>query len=335
MLNVADVKMPKAGYLACFVGHAALLVLAYFIYWQHGAAPLTGIQIGLMVVCVLSGGILSVLPFFLEYRAAVKMVETGAVVSMISQFENLQEISEHIKNATAQWQGVQECSAKTAVMGKEIADKMMSEVAGFAKFMQQASDGEKNTLRLEIDKLRRGENEFVQIIVRMLDHIYALNQAAVRSGQPGLIEQLGHFQASCRDVARRVGLVPYVPAVNELFDPAAHQSADSQAMPVSNARISEVIATGYSYQGAMLRPALVALQNQAGIGGTGETPALTDANPVLPELTASPALPEAPVEVASAVAPPEKGKDKTAEPKPSGKPSRQPHYPVAEEQTLL
>ncbi len=264
MTNQTEVKLSKWAYAACFLGDAVLLGLAVVIFLQRSSGGLTSVQAGLMVVCGLAGGVLAVLPFLFEYNASVSMVETGATLTMIAQLEHLEELAGNIKHATSQWQSVQESATHTATLGKEIADKMMGEVSSFMKFMQEANDGEKSTMRLEIDKLRRGEHEFIQIIVRMLDHTFALHQAAIRSGQPSLIEQLGQFQSACRDVARRVGLAPYLPSVNDIFDPALHQSADSQTMPVSNARISEVVASGYTYQGAMLRPALVSLQNQSG-----------------------------------------------------------------------
>ena len=97
--------------------------------------------------------------------------------------------------------------------------------------------------------------------IRMLDHTYALHKAALRSGQPGLIEQLGNFQTACRDVARRTGLVPFVPSMHEAFDPEWHQSTDSQAASMANPQILDTIASGYTYQGQLIRAALVSLQN--------------------------------------------------------------------------
>ena len=155
---------------------------------------------GTTLVCVSSGTIgalIAMLPFFLEYRAAVKMVETGAMVSTVSQFQNLEEIVRQIGGATSQWQGVQEHSARTATTAKEISERITTEAAAFSQFLQKVNDSEKANLRLEVEKMRRAEADWLQIIVRLLDHTYALHQAAVRSGQPALIEQLGHFQ-KCR-----------------------------------------------------------------------------------------------------------------------------------------
>jgi len=74
------------------------------------------------------------------------------------------------------------------------------------------------TLRLEVEKLRRVESEWLQVAVRMLDHVYALHQGACRSGQPHLIEQVGSFQNACRDAARRVGVTPFTANEGEPFD---------------------------------------------------------------------------------------------------------------------
>src|ERR1051325_12049960 len=103
-------------------------------------------------------------------------------------------------------------------MAKEIAQDMAAEVKAFNEFLQRARTDERSALQLEVDKLRRGETEWLQVIVRMLDHVYALHQAALRSRQPSLIEQLGNFQNACRDAARRIGLQPFVAAPEELVD---------------------------------------------------------------------------------------------------------------------
>ena len=64
---------------------------------------------------------------------------------------------------------------------------------------------EKAHLRLEVEKLRRGETERLQIIIHVLDHVFALFQAAEHSGHPDLIDQLGHFQKACRKPCAALG----------------------------------------------------------------------------------------------------------------------------------
>jgi molecular chaperone GrpE (heat shock protein) len=139
---------------------------------------------------------------------------------------------------------------------------MISEATAFTEFLQKANDTEKAHLRLEVEKLRRAESDWLHIVIRMLDHVFALFQAAVRSGRQDVADQIGHFQHACRDAARRIGVVPLVPTPGEAFDPAMHQLIDEKAQPSKGATIGETLATGYSFQGQLVRRALVALQTE-------------------------------------------------------------------------
>ena len=141
-------------------------------------------------------------------------------------------------------------------MGERIA----AEAKAFADFMQKANDTEKNHLRLEVDKLRRSENDWLQVVVRSLDHVFALYNGAIRSGQPKLIEQLGNFQAANRDLARRVGLNVFVAESAELFDPAKHQLPNPDEQAPDGAMVGDTLAVGYTFQGQLVRRAVVTLQ---------------------------------------------------------------------------
>ena len=205
MSNRIEPKLPKWPFF--ILGDAALLGLAWFIYAQ--SKPSMGHwQAALFLFSGALGSVLAITPFVLEYRAAVKMVETGVFVSTVSQIQNLDLLARQIGNATAQWQGVQELSSGSVAAAKNIAERMTAETAAFTEFMQKANNAEKANLRLELEKLRRAENEWLQIVIRMLDHTYALHKAALRSGQPGLIEQLGNFQKCLPGgTLRRTGLL--------------------------------------------------------------------------------------------------------------------------------
>lgn len=257
MTDPTAVKLMKWPF---FVGDAILLAFAWFVYHGHEGA-FSSVEAVLFVCCGIVGAVLAVMPYVLEYLAAVKMVETGAVVSTISQIQNLEALAAQIGGATSQWQTVQEHAQRTNIASKEISERMSAETAAFTDFLKKANDSERATLRLEVEKLHRAENDWLQVVVRLLDHTYGLNQAAVRSGQPSLIDQLGQFQNACRDVARRIGLVPFVATPDAPFDPKVHESPDSQAVSMANPRVRDTIATGYTYQGKLIRPALVALQN--------------------------------------------------------------------------
>src|SRR5439155_16759070 len=115
----------------------------------------------------------------------------------------------------------------------------------------------------------------LQILVRILDHIYALYQAAVRSGQGKLVKQLEYFQNACRDISRRVGLVPFSAIPGEPYEPKLHQLADASE-PASEGLIAETLATGYSFQGQLVRPALVTLQYRAEPSHSGPSAVSTD-----------------------------------------------------------
>ncbi len=225
--------------------------------------PFRASPLAFLVICVGAGGWLCVVPFLTEYRAGMKLAESGALTTTVEQIKNVEGVGERIAVATAQWQSLQEQSTKTAQAAREVADRMTAEAQAFADFMQKANDTEKAHLRLEVDKLRRAEGEWLQSAVRTLDHVYALHQAGVRSGQPALVQQLGNFQSACRDAVRRMGLVAFEAKRDEPFNEKTHQLVDAEAKPCSHAHVAETIATGYTFQGQMLRCAVVSVQTPA------------------------------------------------------------------------
>lgn len=113
-------------------------------------------------------------------------------------------------------------------------------------------------LRLEVEKLRRGEGEWLQLVVHLLDHVHALHRAGVRSGQPSVIEQLTQFQNACRDVVRRTGIGIIDAQPRQPFDSKIHQTLDGAEAP-ADSLIAEGLAPGVSYQGQLVRRCLVQL----------------------------------------------------------------------------
>ena len=249
---------PKVSKWPFFVGDVLLFGAAVFVYAQS-KLPMGLWEMCFAGLCLAVGAVLGIAPFVLEYRATVKLAEAGALATVVAQIQNLEAIAAQIRSATGQWQEVQEQAGKTAVAAKEIAERMRAEVEAFTQFMQRMNESEKATLRLEVEKLRRAEVEWLQVVVRMLDHVYALHQGAVRSGQPNVLEQVGSFQNACREAARRVGLAPFAADPSEPFDAQRHQLADGDARLPADAVIGETLAAGYTFQGKLLRPALVRL----------------------------------------------------------------------------
>lgn len=271
--QLPELKVPKWPF---FVADAFMIGLAYFLFYYQAKLPLTRWEVIACCVCVMLGAILGVLPYLLEYRAIikygalVKLIETSSLRDATEKIQNLESCVAQISTASDQLQSAQVQADKTAGLANDITERMAKEVREFTAFMQKANDGEKATLRLEVEKLRRAENEWLNVQVFILDHIFALNRAASRSGQPNLVAQLAQFQDACRDAARRVGLVPVLAAVDEEFNPDKHQLAEGKTA-AAGAVIEEVIASGYSFQGTIVRTALVQLRDSSKPTASGAT----------------------------------------------------------------
>jgi molecular chaperone GrpE (heat shock protein) len=245
--------------LPFLIGAALLDVFAWWVV-DKSDKPINIWIAVLALVSVAGATWASVIPFLTDAQNAAKLGELDKLQSAATQIQNLEKVANQITIATAQWQNVQEHNAKAIEAAKLVSEEMSAEAVRFAEFMKRANDSEKATLRLEVDKLKRSETDWLQVLVRVLDHVYALHRAAKHSGQPNLIEQMASFQNACRDAARRIGLIAFAPAPGDAFEPAQHQHADARKEAPEGAKVFETVATGYTYQGQMLRPALVMLE---------------------------------------------------------------------------
>jgi molecular chaperone GrpE (heat shock protein) len=268
MLAVDELAAPRLTKWPFLVGDAMLLALAaYFCF--HTKQPLQAWEMSLATLCVAVGAALGIAPFVLEHRASLRLAEAGALTTVVSKIQNLESIAAQISSATGNWHEVRQSADATAAAARAIAERMTAEVKGFSELMTQLNDREKASLKLELEKARRAETDWLQVLVRVLDHVYALHVGAVRSSQPALIEQVGNFQNACREAARRIGLTPFTAAAAEPFDGQRHQLTDDKLQPAPDATVAETIAAGYTFQGRLLRPALVRLNNGEGEPQTG------------------------------------------------------------------
>ncbi len=258
---MSDPVAPKLNPLPFLAGDALLIGVAWLIL-QNSAKPLGLWQMGALAGCVALGAWCSFIPFLKRYETEAKLVESQNLQTAVAQIQKVETLAEHIQNATAQWQTVQELSSKTNETAQQITRRISEESRAFNEFLQKANDVEKSHLRLEVEKLRRSEGDWLQVLVRIFDHVFALHAAAVHSGQPKLVEQLGGFQNACLDVARRVGLVPFGAEAGETFDGEKHQLPDSSAPPDAST-IGETVAAGFTFQGQLLRRAVVTLPGPA------------------------------------------------------------------------
>jgi hypothetical protein len=248
-----------------FVADAILLGVAVWIVFQ-AAKPLSTWPLISVVACAAIGAWICVTPFLKQHETELKFAEADKLANTVDQLSNLRTLTNQISFATAQWQVVQENSSKTVTAAKEVADRIAADAQAFTEFMLKANDAEKAHLRLQIEKLRRGEGDWVQLVVHLLDHVFALHQAGVRSGQPGVAKQLTQFQTACRELVRRVGLVATEIKIGEPYDAKAHTLPDGHPAVDDGAVVTQVLATGYKFQGQTVRNALVVAGKPAEAG---------------------------------------------------------------------
>jgi len=276
--ELKSLKVPKWPF---FLADALMLGLACFVNWQ-GRLPLPFDQIVTVAICVALGALLGILPYLLEYRAVIKygalikLIETSSLCSATEKIQDLEGFVAQITSANDNLQTAQAQADRTAGLARELTDRMAVEVRDFSAFMQKANDGEKATLRLEVEKLRRAENDWLNVLVYIFDHVFALNRAAAHSGQERVIAQLGQFQNACRDAARRVGLVPMLAAPGDAFDAQRHQLVEGTP-PTTNGVVAEIIALGFTFQGKIIRPVVVRIESEGLLAETAATPAIADA----------------------------------------------------------
>ena len=260
MNEVPEWKIPKWIFL---LSNAVLLAVAAAVIYK-AAHPISQTEIIAATACVALGAVLGCLPFILDYRATGKLIEVHAVGEVSEKIQDLKRLAAQVSTATDQWARVQEVTQdgakKTVAAANEISERITTEIREFNEFQVKLNDTEKGALRLEVEKLRRTEGEWLQVVARILDHIFALHTAAARSGQPELAEQIGNFQNACRDAARRVGLTPFVAEPGESFDQERHR-AHGVENPSADAVAAETLAPGLTFQGRLIRPALVRLHD--------------------------------------------------------------------------
>ncbi|MEW6157230.1 MAG: nucleotide exchange factor GrpE [Verrucomicrobiota bacterium] len=221
--------------------------------------PLSPVSLAGTVVCVALGAWLLIIPFVLEYRASIRLTEADHLANVVQQLEHLKQLQTQIAAATGQWQTVQDHCGKAVVAAREIGDRLAAESKDFIAFFEKSNASEKAHLRLEVEKLRRAEMDWIQVVVHILDHVFGLHQAAVKAAQPRVVAQLAQFQQACREIARRVGLVPFAPVPGDPLDPMIHQWSEPNEPP-PGASVAETLGQGINYQGQLLRKAMVLLK---------------------------------------------------------------------------
>src|SRR5581483_10644441 len=117
-----------------------------YVVWK-APHPISGLTVIFCISLCAVGAIVGCLPYVLDYRAFLKIVEVNALGSAVEQIQNLETIAAQISESTNRWAAVQESvggqAEKTAAGAKEIAEHMSKEVREFAAFMEKMNDSEK------------------------------------------------------------------------------------------------------------------------------------------------------------------------------------------------
>jgi molecular chaperone GrpE (heat shock protein) len=232
------------------------------VLYQAAHRPLLWWEAAGLILCAACGAGVFLTPFLIRNAASQSLAEAEKLSEVIAKIQRLDELGLQISHATAQWQIVQDGAAKTAKTATDLAESMTAEAKSFTEFLQKANDTERAHLRLDNDKLRRSEGEWLQIVVYILDQVFALYQAAAQSDKPGVAESIGRFQHVCRDAARRAGLTAVVATAAEPFDAQRHQLGNGATAP-ANAVVQETVMPGYTFQGQMVRRPVVKLDTDA------------------------------------------------------------------------
>jgi molecular chaperone GrpE (heat shock protein) len=254
---MSNESAPKTVKWPFLLGDLLLLAAAGWIA-TSAARPLGPWQTVAIVAAVALGAWMFIQPFLRDHEAASDLEELKRLGGVAAQIGKVEDAADRIGRASEHWHGVQATAGQTLESIQAVSDRMATEARSFQQFLQKSGDAEKQMLRMEVEKLHRVESDWLQVTVRILDHVFALYTGAARSGQPALIEQVGNFQSACVDAARRIGLNPFAAKPGEVFDPKRHRMVDGST-PAEGAPISDTLAPGFTFQSQILRPAIVAL----------------------------------------------------------------------------
>ncbi len=257
-------------HLPFLIGDGMLLLVAWGLFAQANR-PMLAYELVGIAFCVALGAWLGVWPFVLRHRAEMRRLATTELTDAVTKIQQLEEVARQVSGATGRWQTVHAAAEKIASTAESLTDRMVSEQADFRAFLEKAHDAERGHLRLEVEKLRREEGLWVQVLVFLLDHTHALFNAASRSGQQNVINQIGRFRDSCLDATKRVGLAVVMVEPGSAFDPEAHVIQDETMTPNPESTVTGTLAPGYNFRGKILRKPMVALE-ASGSGSAPKTP---------------------------------------------------------------
>lgn len=212
---------------------------------------------GLIAALVVVGGAIALFPFWRAYRNELKFAELEAVEETVRRIEDLTKVADRVERAETSWMQAKDSSETIAKNLNETTSLLYEESKAIREFAHQQNDQQKANLRLEVQKLKQWETEWVQAGTIALDHTAALHAAILQLDDAQATRKLNKFQNSIHEIMRRVGLVGFAPRAGAPFDPDANRVHNQSAPPPEGSRIRDVVAMGIRYQGRLVRPAIV------------------------------------------------------------------------------
>ena len=188
-----------------WLGDVLLLGLAFRID-SLGHRPLLWSEALLLVLCGAGAAGCLIFPILRRHNDEHALNQAQLLAQATSQIQNLDHVAALVTGATNQWREYQEEASKTAVTAKGVAESMAAEAKSFTEFIQRANDIEKAHLRLEVEKLRRAEAEWLQICPYPGPYLSALSsRPAVQPARFGRTNRPFSKQLPRRRPPRRFG----------------------------------------------------------------------------------------------------------------------------------
>jgi len=288
---MSEQEVPRAAKWPFLLGDLSLIAAGGGVAWlaHSGRIPWSLSVAGIIAATVGAGAWVLVTPFLRDQDAELRLREQDGLADTLRQVQQLEKAAASIAAGASSLQSGQQSLQRAEAAAGALVQQLATERKSFAEAIQRTQDQEKQDLRLELDKLRRGEDETIRVICHLLDHNYAVFQASQRSTQPGIAQQLAQYRAACLDAVRRLGVVAHEATPGEGFNPDFHQTLDGSTPPIDS-RIAGTLACGYTVRGLAVRPIIVsvdgAVQPAPSLSVEGSSPEFSD--PVAPTTEASP-----------------------------------------------
>ncbi|MCD8535252.1 MAG: nucleotide exchange factor GrpE [Verrucomicrobia bacterium] len=261
-------KDPKVPFVPFIIADVTLLAIAFAVVLQAGK-PIGLPEILLVTVCSVAGAMFMTYPFRKQFDLQVQEANAERLNLAVCRLQAVENLATRMESVTSQWNQIEKKAEESMDRTEDISRDMIQEAQSFREFLKNASSEEVQHLKLLVDKLKKAEKDWLQVIMAMMDHCTALKWAATKSGNPNLAQQISNFHFQLCEVVRQVGLTLHESHAGDNFDEELHQVGESngQQLNLSNAVIRETKSVAMKFRGVIVRKALVLVESGQPAGG--------------------------------------------------------------------